>query len=482
MVLSLLLAIAAALRLAGLGDAALWYDESGSVWMATLPFDRMIAATGGDTHPPLYFAILWLWVRIGGTSEFWVRVPSLLFSLAIIPLAWRLAKRLNLPYSATLAGAGLVTVSTAQIHYAQEARMYSLLAVMVLIGLFAALDQRWWLFGLALAALCWTHNYGLLYGVVLNAVALWQSRRWSWGLVLANAIAFVSFTPWLAVLAVQMREVAAGYWIQPVTPGSVLYSLYIVVWGYAMPDTMDAHAALLLYAALAWTISRAVLQRNSMALGLLGIALAPVALAGIVSVLWRPILLPRGLFPSNVPLLLAMAWAFTDGVSVQRRLTVGIVIAPVLAVALLSHWLYNGQNKGQPQEIVGQIAWRHGDIVYHANEGSYNTLHFYSPELWPQYMLPDSDWRNPGSYSPVTRAAMGFHLAALADLQWRRAWLVWGGGPTTSATEDEAIRHILHTYPHQLISEKKDEMTHQAIYLLTNEPAPVLCCGLGSRR
>src|SRR3972149_1208497 len=162
MVLSLLLAIAAALRLAGLGDAALWYDESGSVWMATLPFPRMTAATGGDTPPPLYFAILWLWVRIGGTSEFWVRVPSLLFSLAIIPLAWRLAKRLNLPYSAPLAGAGLVTVSTAQIHYAQEARMYSLLAVMVLIGLFAALDQRWWLFGLALAALCWTHNYGLL--------------------------------------------------------------------------------------------------------------------------------------------------------------------------------------------------------------------------------------------------------------------------------------------------------------------------------
>jgi hypothetical protein len=55
------------LRLFLLGNARLWYDESGSVWMASLPWARMVAATGGDVHPPLYLAMLWAWVRVAAT-------------------------------------------------------------------------------------------------------------------------------------------------------------------------------------------------------------------------------------------------------------------------------------------------------------------------------------------------------------------------------------------------------------------------------
>src|SRR3990172_9254049 len=57
-------AVALVLRLVNLGGPALWYDGWGSVWMASLPFQGMFAATAGDTHPPLYLALLWLWGRV----------------------------------------------------------------------------------------------------------------------------------------------------------------------------------------------------------------------------------------------------------------------------------------------------------------------------------------------------------------------------------------------------------------------------------
>src|SRR3990172_4757267 len=86
--LVLIMALVIPLRILLLGNAALWYDETGAVWMATLPFARMLAATAGDVHPPLYMALLWVLVRLAGTGEAVVRLPSVIASVLSIPLAW----------------------------------------------------------------------------------------------------------------------------------------------------------------------------------------------------------------------------------------------------------------------------------------------------------------------------------------------------------------------------------------------------------
>src|SRR3989304_2877059 len=167
-----ILLIAAILRLIYLGTAALRYDETGTVWMASLPFARMIAATAGDMHPPGYLALMWVWVRLFGVSEFAVRLPSVMFSLAAIPLAGRIGTRVQLGRTALIVGAALIAVMPSQILYAQEARMYALLQLEVLIALWAVLEFRWLTFGLTLAAMLWTHNYGVVYAMPLNALAL----------------------------------------------------------------------------------------------------------------------------------------------------------------------------------------------------------------------------------------------------------------------------------------------------------------------
>ena len=86
------------LRVFQVWAAAFWYDEGVSVIFARLPWPKMIEATAGDVHPPLYYILLWLLNQTGiPLTEFTARVPSILLSVAAIYLTWILVKKLALP-------------------------------------------------------------------------------------------------------------------------------------------------------------------------------------------------------------------------------------------------------------------------------------------------------------------------------------------------------------------------------------------------
>ncbi len=479
--LVLIMAVAIPLRFLLLGNAALWYDETGAVWMATLPFARMLAATAGDVHPPLYLAMLWVLVRLAGTGEAVVRLPSVIASLLSIPWAWRIGERLGLSRSAVLIGALFIALAPVQIHFAQEARMYALLQFEFLVALEAALSRRWWAFGLGLGALYLTHNYGLLYALPLNLVALVGLVQYFRGNTsapvaksialwwTANTCALIAWYPWTHILLTQMHEVGAGWWSQPPTVGSVFYVLYMLVWTFSMPDALQVHAALLVFGALAFAIGRAVLSRDRAALWLAVLVLLPIGEAVIASVLWHPMLLFRALLPVSPLLLMLLGWAAAQLVTARARLALAIMVAPVVITSLVGYYLYVPDEKGHPQDYINAIDWRAGDIVYHGNESSYMVMHFYTPTAWPQYLMPPAG-RTLGALTESTKTAMGFNEAALDQIpRWRRAWLIWSGPPTVEASEDAAIAALLERYPHLTITERDTTLTRQGIWLLYND-------------
>lgn len=51
------------------------------------------AVSQGDMHPAFYQLMLWFWVRVFGDSEFSLRVPSLLFFVAILLLIYQIGRR-----------------------------------------------------------------------------------------------------------------------------------------------------------------------------------------------------------------------------------------------------------------------------------------------------------------------------------------------------------------------------------------------------
>ncbi|MCW0209087.1 MAG: glycosyltransferase family 39 protein, partial [Achromobacter sp.] len=104
-----------------------WNDEGSSYVQATRSFAEIAANAALDIHPPGYYWLLGGWRLLAGTSEFALRALSVFASLLSIAFAAALGRRL-FGWGAALSAALLIALNTFSIYYAQEARMYALLA------------------------------------------------------------------------------------------------------------------------------------------------------------------------------------------------------------------------------------------------------------------------------------------------------------------------------------------------------------------
>lgn len=88
-------AAAVGLRAFGLTAKSLWFDETYSVFVASLPIERLFVVTAiNDAHPPLYYLLLHLWMPFVGDGEFAVRSLSVLISAAVVPVTWGFGRHL----------------------------------------------------------------------------------------------------------------------------------------------------------------------------------------------------------------------------------------------------------------------------------------------------------------------------------------------------------------------------------------------------
>ena len=122
-----LLLLSAALRFHRLGAQSLWYDEGVAYAHSLRSLPELIPHLQRNVHLPAYFTLLGWWQDWTGSSEFALRSLSALFSIVSIAWTYALGARLFHP-GAGLAAAALVTLNSFSIYYAQEARMYAMLA------------------------------------------------------------------------------------------------------------------------------------------------------------------------------------------------------------------------------------------------------------------------------------------------------------------------------------------------------------------
>jgi len=126
-----------------------------------------------------------IWIGLAGDREFALRFPSVFASILMIPVAWAAGRRLREP-AAAWAGAILTAASPLYLWYAQEARMYALLALESALLLFlllpsgrgASLSPRRQIAALmTLLAMILTHYTAFLLVPALGLWALAQPRR-----------------------------------------------------------------------------------------------------------------------------------------------------------------------------------------------------------------------------------------------------------------------------------------------------------------
>jgi uncharacterized membrane protein len=169
-------------------------------------------------HPPLYYILLYYWVRLFGSSIACVRCLSALLSLLTIGGMYWLARRLFESRLAAWLAVGLVAISPLQIIFAQEARPYSLwecLTVISSVALLRVLElkpdaplgrkvTRWTIYTVLLALGLYTH---LFFGFVVAAHVLYvlvadRFRPSGRTLIFSAAVAsaLLAFAPWGALL------------------------------------------------------------------------------------------------------------------------------------------------------------------------------------------------------------------------------------------------------------------------------------------
>lgn len=228
------------LRLFRLGSNSLWLDESMSVWFANRSLgDVLLMQPSGDVHPPLYYLILSLWIRLFGSGEFQVRLLSTAFGVASIPLLYIVVKNLFRNSSAALVSAFILSISPFHVYYSQESRMYSLLTFFVLLSIFFMIQMLsignqkeragktlFYSIGYVLStvAALYCHNIALFLPVAQNLFFIIFRRRRKpllkfW--ILSGATILLLWAPWASSFFEQSSMVQKGFYAPRITFGGI---------------------------------------------------------------------------------------------------------------------------------------------------------------------------------------------------------------------------------------------------------------------
>jgi mannosyltransferase len=245
--LLLILLLALALRLHGLGNQSFWNDEGTSVAVAQRDLLTIARDSARDIHPPLYYWLLSGWLRLVGNSEAAVRSFSALLGVVLVLLTYSIGKEL-LGRWAGLAAAFLAAISPFQIYYSQEARMYMLLTVLTagaVLALTRLVERESFFTFVALVlfelAGLFTHYSFAFVVLVLNlAYLIWLTMTWrvpatqadpptpvrvrvvKW--LLAQTGVVLLYLPWLPTA---IQQVTA--WPNPARGGNVPEPLWSVL-------------------------------------------------------------------------------------------------------------------------------------------------------------------------------------------------------------------------------------------------------------
>ncbi len=419
---ALLLAASAVVRTRAV-SAPFWIDEGLTMGISAHGFLDIPGVLRVDGSPPLYYELLHGWIAIAGRSEAATHALSLVAALLVVPAGFWLA-RTAFGARAGWACAVLCALNPLLSTYAQETRMYSLVALLSMLAagafVLAFVHERRrfaWLHAGALAALLYTHNWGIFYALVAGATwigLVLAGGRGRSELLITGAIAFgvplLALAPWLPTLLFQSQHTGAPWSSQP----------SLAALPRALRKTLGGSSgALAGFIALATAAAALVQARRGRELRAAAVLLALTV--GTLVVAWgfsqhSPAWASRYLTILLGPALLLVA------LGVARAGVAGAVAIAIVAVAWWSLPSYHAvADKSNVKSVAASVApqLRPGDLVVGAQPESVPVLRYYlgprlryANELGPLRDPGVMDWRNALARLRVAKPST---VIALAD-------------------------------------------------------------------
>jgi mannosyltransferase len=435
-----LTALAAVLRFATLGVQSYHHDEvvTASRVLRAGFGHAMSAVWRGESTPPVYYALAWVWTQLVGTGEFGLRTISAVAGVATVPVAYLIGRELR-GRRAGLWAAALVAVNPMMLWYSQEARAYALVALFGALSILYWLraerrgerrDYLWWgvWSGLAIA----TH-YFVAFPILVEALMLLRRRGLRTSLVGMAVLGGCA----IAVAPVAIHQMSLGHaeWIGSFTLGHRLWetaSTFVTgetgdiiarperPWLAFVPLALSLGALALLLRRRAGGERRAARRPLLLVAAAIGI---PVAIALLDAS--KNFVLARNLIPALVPLLAAIGIAIASPASRRLGTAVGaLLVAYSLGFCILAstdeqfqrpNWSAVAEHIGDPHGPRATVTWTLGEapLRYYLSTGA---IQVRAKERY-EWLVKEVDFVSDGRAPAPPRRLLGpgFHQVGRED-------------------------------------------------------------------
>lgn len=409
-VLLLIICLGALLRFFYLGHQSLWYDEALSLAIANrLSLAAILTNQGESSHPPLYYLLLRLATNWVGVTDFTARLPSAWAGILTIPLLYRVGRQIA-GQRAGLWSAFFAAVFPFQVYYAQEARMYTLLAMLTSFSLLFFLKairhnrwQHWLFFGLTLALGVYTHyfTFFVLLAYHLFLLLYWRRYLTIWpAILLTDLLLILIFVPQLMNFLGQSQEVFTNYWLGSPSPLALFTTIYFFVVSFTMLPQWTFVGLFMVLSWLAlgifeltWRTKKLATLRRRLVLLCLGV-FTPLLTVLVISQ-FKPIFLERTLIICTPFLMVLLAWSVANTHRRSPLPYLAGILGILLMVSLVRFYFEPSVQKPPLRQAAAFInaQFEPGDMVLHTSVGSFVPFLFYPMPDAPYLLWGDPDPR-----------------------------------------------------------------------------------------
>jgi len=346
-----ILFLAFIVRIYGLTFESIWLDEGQSIYYASKPLIDIFNLD--EPNPPLYIIILSFFVRIFGISEFWVRLPSVIFGGLSVLLMYFLAKKIFNERIGLIASL-ILAFSAYNIYYSQEARMYSLLVFLSLLSMYFFINylqndnmNNSIYFLISTILLLYSHYFSMLIVLVQNIflIILFRKKygrlkRW----LAVQSLIFIAYLPALINLINNINNYITRFiWVNGI--GDIKF----INWNFSGGFVLSILFPLLLLYSFYYFINnlKVISSRNKQMFILLVFWMfIPVIITVVYSLIFKPVFMMRYIIFCSTPLYILIAFSID-------KLNKYLRIMTLAAIIIFSLFYITNQIK-----IIDKESWR----------------------------------------------------------------------------------------------------------------------------
>lgn len=369
--------------------ASFWRDEAFTALLARYDIVSILKTTAADFNPPLYYILLHMWMKLFGSGEVALRIPSLIFFWGTIYVVYLIfTDILKLSTRKSYLYLLLFIANPFLNYYAFEARMYTMLAAIATLSFYFLYKKKKWAYFIAALLGLYTH-YFMLFVVAAQALyslAIAPSRKRLKQLFLYIGIG-ICFAPWAIFVFTQNNLTGQSFWIINSFISNLVQFPAILYTGYEdkafvyKPEILIALSIglyLLLMRGLQYIISKRFNKDRNLFVLLYIWALGIPGFVLLFSFI-KPIFLPRYLIFSAVGLIVLLVAIFERMSKEMRFVAIAILIAITLHY---NHEQLHERLKANMRDKIATVKQmaKPGDVIYIEDELNFHEAQYYFDE------------------------------------------------------------------------------------------------------